>query len=43
VPVRCIKDAGIPWPQTIVHNNRTIILTGDLVKAVRRESEIAVA
>jgi hypothetical protein len=43
VPVRRISDARIPWPQTIVHNNRTIILTGDLVKAVRRESEIAVA
>jgi hypothetical protein len=43
VTFRCIKVTRIPWPQTIVHNNRTIILTGDLVKAVRRESEIAVA
>jgi hypothetical protein len=42
VPVRRITDARIPWPQTLVHNNRTFILTGDLVKAVRRESATAI-
>src|SRR5947209_601829 len=43
VTVRRISDGPIPWPQTIVGGNRTYILCGDLVKAVRRESEIAVA
>jgi hypothetical protein len=42
VPVRRISTGRIPWPQTLVHSNRAFILTGDLVEAVRRESETAI-
>jgi hypothetical protein len=42
VPVRRISDGRTPWPQTVVRNNRTFILTGDLVQAVRRESATAI-
>jgi len=43
VTVRRVSAGPIHWPQTIVGGNRTYILCGDLVKAVRRESEIAIA
>src|SRR5436853_3546745 len=43
VEVRRISDARIPWPQTIAGRNKALILCGDLVKAIRRESGIAVA
>src|SRR5438045_3875477 len=43
VVVKRISTGPIPWPQTIVKHSRTFILCGDLVKAVQRESEIAVA
>jgi hypothetical protein len=42
VPVRRISAGRIPWPQTIVGRNRAFILCGDLVKAVRRESVLAI-
>jgi hypothetical protein len=43
VVVKRISTGPISWPQTIVKRSRTFILCGDLVKAVQRESEIAVA
>src|SRR6266852_5929817 len=43
VKVRRLSDGPIPWPQTVVKRSRALILCGDLVKAVQRESEIAVA
>src|SRR4029077_7533342 len=42
VPVRRISAGRIPWPQTIVGRSLAFILCGDLVKAVRRESNQAV-
>jgi hypothetical protein len=42
VPVKRISNGRIPWPQTVVGRNRAFILCGDLAKAVRRESNIAV-
>jgi hypothetical protein len=42
VPVKRISNARIPWPQTIVGRNRAFIICGDLVKALRRESNIAI-
>src|SRR5258708_2242964 len=43
VVVKRISAGPIPWPQTIVGHVRAFILCGDLVLAVRRESEVAVA
>jgi hypothetical protein len=43
VTVKRISDARIAWPQTIVGRNRALILCGNLVKAVPRESNQAVA
>jgi len=42
VPVKRISNARIPWPQTIIGRNRAFILCGDLVRAIRRESNAAV-
>jgi len=43
VPVVKIYRGRIPWPMTAVKRRaRGYILCGDLVKAVKRESEIAV-
>ena len=42
VPVRPISAGRIPWPKTLVGRSPAFILTGDLVKAVRRESNQAV-
>jgi hypothetical protein len=42
VTVKRISDGKIPWPQTVVRRSRAFILCGGLVKAVRRESAIAV-
>jgi hypothetical protein len=42
VPVRRISTGRIPWPQTLVRNNPTFILAGDLVKAICRESATAI-
>jgi hypothetical protein len=41
--VKRMSAGPIPWPQTIVCHVRAFILCGDLVRAVRRESEVAVA
>src|SRR5262249_31301022 len=43
VTVKRISDGPIPWPQTIVKHSRAIILCGDLVEAVRRESNQAIS
>jgi hypothetical protein len=46
VPVVAISDAPISWPMTRNRNGTgkpSLILCGDLVRAVKRESEIAVA
>jgi hypothetical protein len=43
VEVKRISAGPISWPQTIVGRARAFILCGDLVRAVRRESEEAVA
>ena len=43
LPLRRISPGRIPWPQTIVGRNRAFILCGDLVKAVRRESAVAIS
>jgi hypothetical protein len=42
VPVRRISAGRIQWPQTVVGRSRAFILTGDLVKAVRHESNQAI-
>ena len=42
VVVKRISDGRIQWPQTLVNNRPTFIICGDLVKAVRRESNLAV-
>ena len=42
VSVKRISDGRTPWPQTIVGRNRTYILCGDLVKAVQKESALAI-
>jgi hypothetical protein len=43
VMVKRINAGPIPWPQTIVGCVRAFIQCGDLVRAVCRESEVAVA
>jgi hypothetical protein len=43
VTVRKVSDGLIPWPQTLVGRSKALILCGDLVKAVRHESNQAVA
>jgi hypothetical protein len=44
VVVRGISDAPIPWPLTRLKRGRLLhILCGGLVRAIRRESAIAVA
>jgi hypothetical protein len=42
VPVRRISAGRIPWPPTIAGRSRAFVLCGDLVKALRRESNQAV-
>jgi len=42
VPVKRISNGRIPWPLTIVGRNRAFIICGDLAKALRRESNIAI-
>lgn len=44
VEVARISDAPIPWPATTRRAGRpSLIVCGSLVRAVRRESELAVA
>jgi hypothetical protein len=43
VVVKRISAGPISWPQTIIGRAKSFILCGDLVRAVRRESELAVA
>jgi len=42
VPVGGLHDAPIPWPYAGVKGPRALILCGDLVRAVRCESVVAV-
>jgi len=41
VRVAGMTDAPIPWPHTLVKGGRPMILCGDLVKAIRVESAVA--
>jgi len=43
VTVRGMSDAPIQWPSTRRRRNHSPILCGDLIRAVQRESEMAVA
>jgi hypothetical protein len=43
VTVRGMSDARIPWPSVRRKGNHSLILCGDLIRAVERESEMAVA
>ncbi len=42
VEVKRIGAGPIFWPQAVVGRNRAFMLCGDLVRAVRRESEVAI-
>ena len=42
VPVRRISAGHIPWPQTIAGRNPAFMLCGELVMAIKRESNIAI-
>ena len=42
VPVRRFSEDRIPWPQTLAGRNESLILCGDLLLAVRRESNEAI-
>ncbi len=39
----CLTDAPIQWPSAVARGSMSPILCGDLIRAVRLESEIAVA
>ena len=43
VTVYCISDAPIPWPSTRSKPKHSPLLCGDLIRAVTRESAVAVA